>query len=81
MRRVLLLGLALGVSAGDLGGHAGRDGDGDSAGGLRQRHANRKRHRPEQSVQTMGEDTRYLEGQGIPAIDAAGIVGNLMQES
>jgi hypothetical protein len=36
---------------------------------------------PGQSVQTMGEDTKYLESEGIPAIDAAGIVGNLMQES
>ena len=36
---------------------------------------------PAASVQTMGEDVSYLESQGIPAVDAAGIVGNLMQES
>ena len=36
---------------------------------------------PDQSVQTMGEDTKYLESEGIPAFGAAGIVGNLMQES
>jgi Phage tail lysozyme len=36
---------------------------------------------PGQSVQTMGEDTKYLESEGIPALAAAGIVGNLMQES
>ncbi|HEY2595275.1 MAG TPA: phage tail tip lysozyme [Chloroflexota bacterium] len=36
---------------------------------------------PGPSVQTMGEDTKYLESEGIPAVDAAGIVGNLMQES
>ena len=36
---------------------------------------------PGQSVQTMGEDTKYLESEGIPAFAAAGIVGNLMQES
>ena len=36
---------------------------------------------PRQSVQTMGEDTKYLESEGIPANAAAGIVGNLMQES
>jgi hypothetical protein len=36
---------------------------------------------PGQSVRTMGEDTAYLESEGIPAVAAAGIVGNLMQES
>jgi hypothetical protein len=36
---------------------------------------------PAASVQTMGQDVSYLESQGIPANDAAGIVGNLMQES
>lgn len=36
---------------------------------------------PAASVQTMGEDVSYLESQGIPANGAAGIVGNLMQES
>ncbi|MBV9197309.1 MAG: hypothetical protein JO168_24505 [Solirubrobacterales bacterium] len=36
---------------------------------------------PAQSVPTMGAMTKYLESQGIPAVDAAGIVGNLMQES
>ncbi len=36
---------------------------------------------PSGSVQTMGEMVGYLESQSIPAIDAAGIVGNLMQES
>ena len=36
---------------------------------------------PAASVQTMGQDVSYLESQGIPADDAAGIVGNLMQES
>ena len=36
---------------------------------------------PGQSVQTMGEMVRYLETQSIPAVDGAGIVGNLMQES
>ena len=36
---------------------------------------------PSGSVQTMGEMVRYLESQSIPAVDGAGIVGNLMQES
>ena len=36
---------------------------------------------PSGSVQTMGQMVRYLESQSIPAIDGAGIVGNLMQES
>jgi hypothetical protein len=36
---------------------------------------------PAQAVQTMGEMTKYLESQGIPGVEAAGIVGNLMQES
>ncbi len=27
---------------------------------------------PGQSVQTMGEDTKYLESEGIPAVGAAG---------
>jgi len=36
---------------------------------------------PGQSMHTMGEDTKYLESEGIPAFGAAGIVGNLMQES
>jgi len=36
---------------------------------------------PTAYVQTMGEMTGYLESQSIPAADAAGIVGNLMQES
>ena len=36
---------------------------------------------PGQSVQTMGEDTKYLESEGLPAFASAGIVGNLMQES
>lgn len=36
---------------------------------------------PAASVKTMGEMVTYLESQEIPAVDAAGIVGNLMQES
>ena len=36
---------------------------------------------PAQAVQTMGEMVRYLQTQSIPAVDGAGIVGNLMQES
>ena len=36
---------------------------------------------PSGSVRTMAEMVGYLESQSIPAIDAAGIVGNLMQES
>ena len=36
---------------------------------------------PAQSVQTMGQDTKYLESEGLSAYAAAGIVGNLMQES
>ena len=36
---------------------------------------------PSESVETMGQMVRYLESQSIPAIDGAGIVGNLMQES
>jgi len=36
---------------------------------------------PAGSVKTMGEMVGYLESQSVPAVDAAGIVGNLMQES
>ena len=36
---------------------------------------------PAQAVQTMGQDTKYLESEGLSAYAAAGIVGNLMQES
>lgn len=36
---------------------------------------------PAGSVQTMGQMVSYLESQAVPAVDAAGIVGNLMQES
>lgn len=36
---------------------------------------------PAANVRTMGEMVRYLESQSIPAVAAAGIVGNLMQES
>jgi len=36
---------------------------------------------PAQAVQTMGQDTKYLESTGLSAYAAAGIVGNLMQES
>ncbi len=36
---------------------------------------------PAQAVQTMGQDAKYLESEGLSAYAAAGIVGNLMQES
>ena len=36
---------------------------------------------PAQAVQTMGQDTKYLESEGLSPDAAAGIVGNLMQES
>ena len=36
---------------------------------------------PAQAVQTMGQDTKYLESEGLSTDAAAGIVGNLMQES
>ena len=36
---------------------------------------------PAASVQTMGAEVGYLESQSIPAVDASGIVGNLVQES
>lgn len=36
---------------------------------------------PAQTVATMGQDVRYLQSEGIDAVAAAGIAGNLMQES
>jgi hypothetical protein len=36
---------------------------------------------PALAVATMGQDTKYLESEGLSADAAAGIVGNLMQES
>ena len=81
MRRVLLLGLALvfllGILVVMLVALVTAIAQADCGNGTPTTNVTA----PQQSVQTMGEDTKYLESQGIPAIDAAGIVGNLMQES